>query len=75
MNKGIVQYSIGDYLGAELSLNKAHKIFKNIGNFNKIYGSLDQLGLVSIELKEYEKGLFYFNRALKAIEDLPIERR
>lgn len=73
MNKGIVQYSKGDYLGAELSLNKAHNIFKETNNFNKIYGSLDQLGLVEIELREYEKGLFYFNNALKAIEKLPIE--
>ncbi|MGV9002656.1 tetratricopeptide repeat-containing sensor histidine kinase [Flavobacterium sp.] len=71
MNKGITQYSKGDYLGAELSLNKAHSIFKETKIYNKIYGSLDQLGLVSTELNEYEKGIFYFNKALEAIEDLP----
>lgn len=74
MNKGIIQYSIGDYLGAELSLNKAHNIFKKQKNFKKLYGSLDQLGLVSTELKEYEKGLFYFNKALDAIKDIPEEQ-
>lgn len=72
MNKGIAQYSIGDYLGAELSLNKAHSLFKETNIYNKIYGSLDQLGLVATELKEYDKGIFYFNKALEAIEDLPI---
>ena len=71
MNKGIIQYSIGDYLGAELSLNKAHSIFKETEIYSKIYGSLDQLGLVATELKEYEKGIFYFNKALEALEDLP----
>ncbi len=72
MNKGIVQYSIGNYLGAELSLNKAHSIFKETNIYNKIYGSLDQLGLVATELKEYEKGIFYFKKALEAINDLPL---
>ncbi|WP_264519877.1 tetratricopeptide repeat-containing sensor histidine kinase [Flavobacterium sp. N1994] len=71
MNKGIVQYSIGDYLGAEYSLKKAHSIFKDTNVYNRIYGSLDQLGLVSTELKEYEKGIFYFKEALEAIKDLP----
>ncbi len=73
MNEGIVQYSIGDYLGAELSLNKAHNIFKEIKVYNKIYGSLDQLGLVSTELKEYDKGISYFKSALEAINDLPLK--
>jgi signal transduction histidine kinase len=73
MNKGIIQYSIGDYLGAELSLNKANSIFEESKIYNKIYGSLDQLGLVATELKEYDKGIFYFNKALQAIEDLPLK--
>ncbi len=73
MNEGIVQYSVGDYLGAELSLNKAHTIFKEIKIYNKIYGSLDQLGLVSTELKEYDKGIFYFKKALEAIDNLPLK--
>ena len=72
MNKGIIQYSIGDYLGAELSLNKAYKIFNELNNYNKIYGALDQLGLVATELKEYEKGIFYFKKALESIEELPL---
>lgn len=73
MNKGIIQYSIGDYLGAELSLNKANTLFKKENNYNKIYGSLDQLGLVATELKEYDKAFFYFNKALEAINNLPLE--
>jgi len=73
MNIGIIQYSIGDYLGAELSLNKAHSIFKETNAYNQIYGSLDQLGLVSTELKEYDKAIFYFKKALEAIVNLPIK--
>ena len=71
MNKGIIQYIIGDYLGAELSLNKAQITFNRIKDYNKIYGSFDQLGLVATELKEYEKGFLYFNKALESINNLP----
>ena len=71
MNKGIIEYSIGDYLGSELSLNKAQIIFRKTNNFNKIYGSFDQLGLVATELKEYERGFYYFNKALESLKNLP----
>ncbi|WP_298303125.1 tetratricopeptide repeat-containing sensor histidine kinase [Flavobacterium sp.] len=70
MNKGIAQYSVGDYLGAQLSLEKANLLFKKTKNFSKIYGSYNQLGLVAIELKDYEKGLFYYNKALESIKSL-----
>lgn len=71
MNKGIIQYSIGDFLGAELSLNKAQITFNRLKDYNKIYGSYDQLGLVATELKEYDKGFFYFNKALESLNNLP----
>lgn len=70
MNKGIVQYSVGDYLGAQLSLEKANSLFKKSGNYSKIYGSYNQLGLVAIELRDYQKGLFYYNNALESIKSL-----
>ena len=68
LNKGIIQYSIGDYLGAELSLSKAYNFFKEIENFEKIYGSLNQLGLVYNELKEYDKAIFYHKKALSILD-------
>lgn len=73
MNKGIIQYLIGDFLGAEISFKRAHSIFKKTNNYERIYSSLSQLGLVAIELKEYEKGVFYFDKAIESIDNLPNE--
>lgn len=70
MNKGIIQFSLGEFLGAELSLNKAYNYFKQENNYQKQYLILNQLGLVSTELKEYDKALFYHYQALKAAQSI-----
>lgn len=69
LNKGIVQYAINDYLGAELSLTKAYYIFKDSDDKNKLYGTLNQLGLVCNELKEYERAADYHLQALAVVKD------
>lgn len=71
LNKGIIQFSLGDFLGAELSLSKAYTYFKNEDNFRKQYLILNQLGLVATELKEYDRALFYHTQALKAAQQIP----
>jgi signal transduction histidine kinase len=73
LNKGIVQYEINDYLGAELSLSKAYYIFKELDDKNKIYGTLNQLGLVYNELKEYERAAEYHLKALATVKDYNLQ--
>lgn len=68
-NKGIVQCSAGDFLGAELSLSKAYYIFRDSDEIDKLYGTLNQLGLVFTELKEYDKAILYHNKALDVVKD------
>ena len=70
LNKSLVQYNVGDFLGAELSLSKAFYIFKSTDEKEKLYGVLNQLGLVYTELKEYDKAIFYYNKALKIVKDI-----
>lgn len=70
LNKGILQYSLSDFLGSELSLNKALKYFKDIKDYNKLYLTLNQLGLVSNELKEYDKAIFYHKLALENLKNI-----
>lgn len=67
-NKGVTQYDGGDFLGAELSLNRAYGIFKDSDKKDKLYGVLNQLGLTYNELKEYDKALFYQNKALETVQ-------
>ncbi len=68
LNKGIVQFKAGDYLGSELSLSRAYAIYKNSNEYEKLYDTLNQLGLVYNELKEYDKAIFYHTKALETVE-------
>jgi signal transduction histidine kinase len=63
-NKGFVQYSVNDFLAADLSLTKAYSIIKNTNDNVKKYAILNQLGLVSNGLGEYDKAINYFSQAL-----------
>ena len=68
LKKGIVQLEISDFLGSDLSLRKAYNLFKNTNEFQKLYATLNTLGSVSVELKEYSRAIFYYNQALKIIK-------
>ncbi len=68
LNKGIVQSKAGDYLGAELSLTRAYNIYKNSNESEKLYDTLNQLGLVYNELKEFDKAIFFHSKALEVVE-------
>lgn len=67
LNKGIVQYMVSDFLGAELSLTRAYSIYKDSEYKDKLYATLNQLGLVYNELKEYDKAIFYHTKALETV--------
>jgi signal transduction histidine kinase len=73
LNKGIVQYSVGDFLGAELSLYKAYFILKDSNEKEKLYGTLNQLGLVCNELKEYDKAVEYHTKALQVVKEFHLQ--
>jgi signal transduction histidine kinase len=72
-NKGIVQYAANDYLGAELSLTGAYTIFKDSKEKYKLYGVLNQLGLVANFLKEYKKSFDYHNEALQVVREFKLQ--
>lgn len=69
LKKGIIQYNINDFLGADLSLSEAYTIAKKNNNKEKIYVILNQLGLVSNKLREYNKALNYLDKALEVIRE------
>lgn len=69
LNKGIVQYNVGDYLGSELTLSRAYNILKNSDNETRFYDVLNALGNVSDELKDHDKAILYYNEALNLISE------
>jgi signal transduction histidine kinase len=69
LNKGIVQYYINDLLSADLTLKKSYSIYKDTKVFQKKYGILNQLGLVSNGLKDHNAAINYLLESLKIVED------
>jgi two-component system NarL family sensor kinase len=67
LNKGILQFKIGDYTSAELSLLQAFSIYKNTNEKYQIYSTLNQLGLVYNEFNDFRKSLHYHQMALETV--------
>ncbi len=65
--KGVIQFYINDYLSADLSLSTALTISKKLNDKTKLYAIQNQLGLVSIQIKEYDKAINYLSDALKTV--------
>ncbi|MBC7557189.1 MAG: tetratricopeptide repeat protein, partial [Chryseobacterium sp.] len=68
LKKGIVQLNANDFLGADYSLRKAYSILNKTEDYQRIYATLNGLGTVSSELKEYSRAIFYYEKALEAVK-------
>ena len=73
LKKGVVQLNANDFLGADFSLRKAYSILKKTGDHQRIYAALNGLGLVSSELKEYSRAIFYYEKALEMIKTAKLQ--
>ncbi|WP_143592070.1 tetratricopeptide repeat-containing sensor histidine kinase [Tenacibaculum holothuriorum] len=54
-----------DYAGSEVQTLQSIKIFKRLINNEWLYRAYNHLGLLQIDIKEYDKALFYFNKSLE----------
>ena len=68
LKKGIIQFYAGDYLGSDLSLSKSLVANKKTSDKIMRYNILNQLGLNSNQLKDYNESINYFNKALIEIK-------
>ena len=73
LKKGVVQRTANDFLGADFSLRKAYSILKKTGEYQRIYATLNELGSVSSELKEYSRAIFYYEKALEMIKTAKLQ--
>jgi signal transduction histidine kinase len=69
LKKGIIQFNASDHLGAEVSLSKALSAVKKTNDKGKRYVILNQLGLNSNQLKDFDKAINYFNEAIKVVNE------
>ncbi|HEU4496747.1 MAG TPA: tetratricopeptide repeat protein, partial [Flavobacterium sp.] len=64
-----VQIYENDFLGAELSAIKALNLLRDSGDNNKTCEAYNLLGVISNELKDYEKALEYYTKTLRLVEE------
>lgn len=57
-----------DYAGAEVLNIEAIKLFKELKNYQKLYAAYNHLGLLQKDIKEYDKALSYYSKALEYLK-------
>ena len=65
MNISTLQSFENDFSGSEVSAIKALDALRSSKDLYKLHAAYSQLGYISTELKDYEKALEYYNKALK----------
>ncbi|MET2985503.1 tetratricopeptide repeat-containing sensor histidine kinase [Aureibaculum conchae] len=65
MNMAIIQSDLRDYTGSEVTAIKAIELLKPLEKNRQLYKCYNNLGIVFNELQEYDKALFYHNKALE----------
>jgi two-component system, NarL family, sensor kinase len=69
-NMAIIQGRVKDYTGSEISSFQAISIFKKLKKPLFLYLCYNYLGIIYNDLQEYEKAIFYNNKALEYLENI-----
>ncbi|WP_141107276.1 tetratricopeptide repeat-containing sensor histidine kinase [Lutibacter flavus] len=67
-NLGYIQGKIKDYTGSEISLYEAIAIYKKLKLYEDLYECYNYLGLIYMELEEFDMAIYYQNEALNYLE-------
>ena len=67
--KSIVQFNVGDYVGADRSLTQAYKTLKNQNQNKKLFDVFTMMGIIANETKDFDKALDYYSKALKTVKE------
>ncbi|MDY7394349.1 tetratricopeptide repeat protein [Aureibaculum sp. 2210JD6-5] len=65
LNMAIIQSDLRDYTGSEVTTFRAIELLKPLDKYKYLYSAYNNLGIVFNELEEYDKALFYHNKALE----------
>lgn len=67
LNKSSIQFDTGDYTGADKALNSAYLISKKNNDVASLYAISVMMGLTSLETKDFDKAIKYFNNGLEIV--------
>lgn len=69
-NMAVIQADIKDYTGSEILAFRAIKIYKKFNEVESIYNCYNLLGVISKQIQEYDKSIFYHKTALKYLKSI-----
>jgi two-component system, NarL family, sensor kinase len=69
-NMAVVQNDVKDYTGSEINTIKAIELLKPLEKNIELYRCYNNLGIVTQDLKEYDRALQYYNKALDYLNKL-----
>ncbi len=73
LNMALVQTDIKDYTGSEITTIKAIEILKPLKKYKELYRCYNNLGIVTNNLKEYDRAVEYHQKALEYLDKLDTE--
>jgi signal transduction histidine kinase len=69
-NMGFIQGRIKDYTGSEISLFSAIELYKELDRPKNLYHCYNSLGLIYVELEEFERAIYSHNTALDYLKKI-----
>jgi signal transduction histidine kinase len=69
-NLAVIQKDVKDYTGSEILVFQAISIFKKLNKHLNLYLCYNLLGAVFDGLRDYDKAIFYHNKALEYLEEV-----
>ncbi|MEM8521770.1 tetratricopeptide repeat protein [Flavobacterium sp. PL12] len=73
LNKALLQFNAGDFLGSEIAVFNALRAVKGEEKSDVVYESYNMLGVIYNEIGEYEKAVEYNSKALASIDNDIVE--
>ncbi len=72
-NMAVVQADVKDYTGSEITTIRAIELLKPLDKYRQLYNCYNNLGVITKELKEYDRAIGYFDMALDYLSKLDEE--
>lgn len=69
-NMALVQTDVKDYTGGEITTIRAIELLKPLDKYQQLYNCYNNLGVITKELREYERAIGYFDMALDYLSKL-----
>lgn len=69
-NLAVIKAKFGDYTGSETLIVKSISKYKSLKKYKSLYESYNHLAVLYKRLKEYDRALYYHNRALEYLDNI-----